>query len=41
MQTESDMLDAIIQNQEEKKKILMKLMAGIYSLESAVGFNSS
>lgn len=41
IQIRSEMLDTILKNQEEKKKILVKLMARMYFLESAVGCNSS
>jgi len=40
IQIHSEMLDTILKNQEEKKKILVKLMARMYSLESALGRNS-
>lgn len=36
---QSEMLDTILKNQGEKKKMLVKLMAKMYSLESAVGCN--
>jgi len=36
---QSEMLDTILKNQGEKKKMLVKLMAKMYSLESAVGYN--
>lgn len=41
IQIRSEMLDTILKNQEEKKKILVKLMARMYFLESAVGCKSS